>query len=82
MFSRKSGLIPGFTTIRKGASECNGIVALHIDRKALQEEISFTLILLLLVLQLLFLLVVVIVDSSSSSVPNASHDLAAMGVSK
>src|SRR6218665_1556446 len=28
-FSRKSGLFPGFTTIRKCASECDAIVAMH-----------------------------------------------------
>ena len=40
MFSRKSG----FMTILKCTPECNGIVALHTDGKALQEEISFALI--------------------------------------
>src|SRR6218665_1759566 len=44
MFSRKSGLVPGFTTILKCTPECDGIVALHTDGKALQEEISFALI--------------------------------------
>ena len=44
MFSRKSGLVPGFTTILKCTPECDGIVALHKDGKALQEEISFALI--------------------------------------
>src|SRR6218665_140099 len=44
MFSRKSGLVPGFTAILKCTPECDGIVALHTDGKALQEEISFTLI--------------------------------------
>ena len=39
MLSRKSGLVSGFTTIRKCASECDGIVALHTDGKALQKEI-------------------------------------------
>ena len=34
MFSRKSGLVPGFTTILKCTSECDGIVALHTYRKA------------------------------------------------
>jgi len=41
MFSRKSGLVPGFTSIRKSASECDGVVVLHTDGKALQEEIGF-----------------------------------------
>ena len=44
MFSRKLGLVPGFTTILKCTPECDGIVALHTDGKALQEEISFALI--------------------------------------
>ena len=51
MFSRKSGLVPGFTAILKCTPECDGIVALHTDGKALhtdgkalQEEISFPLI--------------------------------------
>src|SRR6218665_2288072 len=44
MFSRKSDLVPGFTTILKYTPECDGIVALHTDGKALQEEICFTLI--------------------------------------
>jgi len=44
MFSRKSGLVPGFTTILKCTPECDGIVALHTDGKALQEEICFALI--------------------------------------
>src|SRR6218665_572770 len=44
MFSRKSGLVPGFRTILKCTPECDGIVALHTDGKALQEEISFALI--------------------------------------
>ena len=39
MFFMKSGLVSSFTTTRK----C-GIAALHTDLKALQEEISFTLI--------------------------------------
>ena len=56
--------------IRKHASECDGIVTLHTDGKALQEEISFKLIsrdrwkyyyfirnMLLLMLLILFLLV-------------------------
>src|SRR6218665_2365472 len=43
MFSRKSGLVPGFTTILKCTPECDGIVALHIDGKALQDEICFAL---------------------------------------
>src|SRR6218665_2939292 len=43
-FPRKSGLVPGFTTILKCTPECDGIVALHTDGKALQEEISFALI--------------------------------------
>src|SRR6218665_3233184 len=34
MFSRKSGLIPGFTTILKCTPECDGIVALHTDGAA------------------------------------------------
>ena len=29
MLFRKSGLVPGFTIIRKYASECDGIVVLH-----------------------------------------------------
>src|SRR6218665_181696 len=29
MFSRKSGLVPGFTIILKCTPECDGIVALH-----------------------------------------------------
>jgi len=33
MFSRKSGLVPGFTTILKCTPECDDIVALHIDGK-------------------------------------------------
>ena len=44
MFFRKSGLIPGFTTIQKCASECDGIVVLPTDGKALQKEIGFALI--------------------------------------
>ena len=44
MFSRKAGLVPGFMTILKCTPECDGIVALHIDGKALQEEICFALI--------------------------------------
>src|SRR6218665_70601 len=44
MFSRKSGLVPGFTTILKCTPECDGVVALHTDGKALQEEISFAFI--------------------------------------
>src|SRR6218665_1737692 len=44
MFSRKSGLVPGFTTILKCTPECDGIVALHTDGKVLQEEICFALI--------------------------------------
>jgi len=44
MFSRRSGLVPGFTTIRKCTSECDVIVALHTDGKARQEEICFALI--------------------------------------
>ena len=47
MFSSKSGLIPDITTIWKCASECDGIVALHTIGKALQEEISFTLIIII-----------------------------------
>ena len=43
MFSRKSGFVPGFTTILKCTPECDGIVALHTDGKALQEEICFAL---------------------------------------
>src|SRR6218665_877126 len=43
-FPRKSGLVPGFTTILKCTPECDGIVVLHTDGKALQEEISFALI--------------------------------------
>src|SRR6218665_158185 len=31
VFSRKSGLIPGITTILEGTPECDGIVALHSD---------------------------------------------------
>src|SRR6218665_1583972 len=38
MFSRKSGLVPGFTTILKCTPECDGIVALHIDGKAETDE--------------------------------------------
>jgi len=44
MFSRKLGLVPGFTTIRRCASTCDGIVALHTDGKALQKEIGFALV--------------------------------------
>jgi len=44
MFSRKPGLVPDFTTIRKCAYQYDGIVALHTDGKALQEEISYALI--------------------------------------
>src|SRR6218665_510165 len=44
MFSRKSGLVPGFSTILKCTPECDGIMALHTDGKALQEEICFALI--------------------------------------
>jgi len=44
MFSRKSGFVPGFTTILKCTSECDGIVALYTDGKALREEICFALI--------------------------------------
>ena len=43
MFSRKSGLVPGFTAILKCTPECDGIVALHTDGKALQEEISLSM---------------------------------------
>src|SRR6218665_3286957 len=39
MFTRKSGLVPGFTTILKCTPECHGSVALHTAGKALQEEI-------------------------------------------
>src|SRR6218665_2203978 len=34
MFSRKLGLVPGFTTILKCTPECDGIVALHTDGKS------------------------------------------------
>jgi len=44
LFFRKSDLVPGFTTIRKCASECDGVVALHTDGKALQKEIGFALV--------------------------------------
>ena len=44
MFSRKSGLDPGFMTILKCTPECGDIVALHTDGKALQEEICVALI--------------------------------------
>jgi len=44
IFSKKSGLVPGFTTIRKCALDCDGIVALHTDGKELQGEIGFALI--------------------------------------
>src|SRR6218665_3221117 len=44
MFSRKSGHVPGFTTILKCTPECGGIVELHTYGKALQREISFALI--------------------------------------
>src|SRR6218665_96284 len=37
MFSRKSDLVPGFSTILKCTPECDGIMALHTDGKALQE---------------------------------------------
>src|SRR6218665_3595303 len=41
IFSRKSGPVPGFTTILKCTHESDGIVVLHVDGKALQEEICF-----------------------------------------
>ena len=44
MFFRKSGLVSGFTTIRKCASACDGIEALHTDGKALQKKIGFALV--------------------------------------
>lgn len=35
-------LVPGFTTIQKCASDCNGIVVLHTAGKMLEKKISFT----------------------------------------
>ena len=48
-FSGKSGLVPGFTTIRKCTPECDGIVALHTDGKALQEEIIIIIIIIIII---------------------------------
>src|SRR6218665_381291 len=44
MFFGKSSVVLSFTTIRKCASECDGIVALHTDGKVLQTEIDLALI--------------------------------------
>lgn len=45
--SRKLGLTPGFTIIRKCVCECDGIASLHTKgkgREALEQNISFALI--------------------------------------
>ena len=38
IFSRKSSLVPGFTTIRKCTPGCDDIVALHTDGKGVARE--------------------------------------------